>query len=80
MSGYLVDGEAFDDSGEKGRVQRVKPSDLLPALTGVLTALRAGSHVEVLLPPAQAFGGEGNDTGGRNAAVWHPCAESFSRR
>ncbi|EIK6983548.1 FKBP-type peptidyl-prolyl cis-trans isomerase [Salmonella enterica subsp. enterica serovar Amager] len=59
LSGYLVDGKAFDDSGEKGRVQRVKPSDLLPALTGVLTALRAGSHVEVLLPPAQAFGDDG---------------------
>ncbi|EAB2013545.1 hypothetical protein FOI36_24020 [Salmonella enterica] len=59
LSGYLVDGKAFDDSGEKGRVQRVKPSDLLPALTGVLTALRAGSHVEVLLPPAQAFGHDG---------------------
>ncbi|EAO4205635.1 FKBP-type peptidyl-prolyl cis-trans isomerase [Salmonella enterica] len=59
LSGYLVDGKAFDDSGEKGRVQRVKPSDLLPALTGVLTTLRAGSHVEVLLPPDQAFGDEG---------------------
>ncbi|EBN6689164.1 hypothetical protein DX244_20450 [Salmonella enterica] len=59
LSGYLVDGKAFDDSGEKGRAQRVKPSDLLPALTGVLTALRAGSHVEVLLPPAQAFGDDG---------------------
>ncbi|ECP4590298.1 hypothetical protein HJ50_24005 [Salmonella enterica subsp. enterica serovar Muenchen] len=59
LSGYLVDGKAFDDSGEKGRAQWVKPSDLLPALTGVLTALRAGSHVEVLLPPAQAFGDDG---------------------
>ncbi|EAS2251009.1 hypothetical protein ZH77_004619 [Salmonella enterica subsp. salamae] len=59
LSGYLVDGKAFDDSGEKGRAQWVKPSDLLPALTGVLTALRAGSHVEILLPPAQAFGDDG---------------------
>ncbi len=59
LSGYLVDGKAFDDSGVKKRVQRVRPGDLLPALTDVLNTLNAGSHVEVLLSPSEAFGDKG---------------------
>ncbi|EBA0373799.1 FKBP-type peptidyl-prolyl cis-trans isomerase, partial [Salmonella enterica] len=57
--GALSDGYLFDDSGLKGRVQRLKPEDILPALTDVLTTQRAGCHVEVLLSPSQAFGDEG---------------------
>ncbi|EEK5000061.1 hypothetical protein JOU96_004718 [Salmonella enterica] len=59
LSGYLSDGRLFDDSGRKGRVQRLKPEDILPALTDVLVTQRAGCHVEVLLSPAQAFGDGG---------------------
>ncbi|EJM4097784.1 hypothetical protein NOJ56_004429, partial [Salmonella enterica] len=56
LTGALSDGYLFDDSGLKGRVQRLKPEDILPALTDVLTTQRAGCHVEVLLSPSQAFG------------------------
>ncbi|ELB4167860.1 FKBP-type peptidyl-prolyl cis-trans isomerase [Salmonella enterica] len=59
LTGALSDGYLFDDSGLKGRVQRLKPEDILPALTDVLTTQRAGCHVEVLLSPSQAFGDEG---------------------
>ncbi|EAX8010971.1 hypothetical protein BRO88_23665 [Salmonella enterica] len=59
LTGTLSDGYLFDDSGLKGRVQRLKPEDILPALTDVLTTQRAGCHVEVLLSPSQAFGDEG---------------------
>ncbi|ECL1760801.1 hypothetical protein FPN25_25520 [Salmonella enterica] len=59
LSGYLVDGKVFDDSGIKKRIQRVRPGDLLPALTDVLTTLNVGSHVEILLSPSQAFGDKG---------------------
>ncbi|ECD4468652.1 hypothetical protein E1A38_20960 [Salmonella enterica subsp. enterica serovar Kisangani] len=59
LSGYLADGKAFDDSGVKKRVQQVRPGDLLPALTDVLTTLNAGSHVEILLSPSEAFGDKG---------------------
>ncbi|ECE2767296.1 FKBP-type peptidyl-prolyl cis-trans isomerase [Salmonella enterica] len=59
LTGALSDGYLFDDSGLKGRVQRLKPEDVLPALTDVLTTQRAGCHVEVLLSPSQAFGDEG---------------------
>ncbi|ECA9705360.1 hypothetical protein EUP80_19535 [Salmonella enterica subsp. enterica serovar Bredeney] len=59
LSGSLVDGRLFDDSGLNGRVQRLKPEDILPALTDVLVTQRAGCHVEVLLSPSQAFGDEG---------------------
>ncbi|ELU1359492.1 hypothetical protein SBJ56_004920, partial [Salmonella enterica] len=58
LTGALSDGYLFDDSGLKGRVQRLKPEDILPALTDVLTTQRAGCHVEVLLSPSQAFGDE----------------------
>ncbi|EAS3431048.1 hypothetical protein D5S70_22380 [Salmonella enterica] len=59
LTGTLSDGYLFDDSGLKGRVQRLKPEDILPALSDVLVTQRAGSHVEVLLSPSQAFGDEG---------------------
>ncbi|EAP4170636.1 hypothetical protein EA488_23750 [Salmonella enterica] len=59
LTGALSDGYLFDDSGLKGRVQRLKPEDILPALSDVLTTQRAGCHVEVLLSPSQAFGDEG---------------------
>lgn len=59
LSGSLADGRLFDDSGLNGRVQRLKPEDILPALTDVLVTQRAGCHVEVLLSPSQAFGDEG---------------------
>ncbi|EBN8663195.1 FKBP-type peptidyl-prolyl cis-trans isomerase N-terminal domain-containing protein [Salmonella enterica] len=59
LTGTLSDGYLFDDSGLKGRVQRLKPEDILPALTDVLVTQRAGCHVEVLLSPSQAFGDEG---------------------
>ncbi|EBJ2271907.1 hypothetical protein DQX68_25790, partial [Salmonella enterica] len=52
LTGALSDGYLFDDSGLKGRVQRLKPEDILPALTDVLTTQRAGCHVEVLLSPS----------------------------
>ncbi|EKT4851769.1 hypothetical protein QEQ65_004954, partial [Salmonella enterica] len=47
LTGALSDGYLFDDSGLKGRVQRLKPEDILPALSDVLTTQRAGCHVEV---------------------------------
>ena len=59
LSGSLSDGRLFDDSGLKGRVQRLKLESILPALTDVLVTQRAGCHVEVLLSPSEAFGDEG---------------------
>ncbi|EDO5887594.1 FKBP-type peptidyl-prolyl cis-trans isomerase [Salmonella enterica] len=59
LTGARSDGSLFDDSGLKGQVQRLKPADILPALTDVLVTQRAGCHVEVLLSPSQAFGDEG---------------------
>ncbi|ELV5025785.1 FKBP-type peptidyl-prolyl cis-trans isomerase [Salmonella enterica] len=59
LTGRLPDGTLFDDSGSKNKVQRVRLDSLLPALTDVLTKLRPGGHIEVVLPPSRAFGEEG---------------------
>ncbi|EBN7971032.1 hypothetical protein D0V11_24375 [Salmonella enterica] len=59
LTGRLPDGTIFDDSGAKNKIQRVRLDSLLPALTEVLTKLRPGGHMEVVLPPSRAFGEEG---------------------
>ncbi|QCP60196.1 FKBP-type peptidyl-prolyl cis-trans isomerase [Pantoea sp. SO10] len=59
LTGRLSDGTVFDNSGKENKVQRVKLDSLLPALTKVLSQLKKGSEVEVILPADKAFGDAG---------------------
>lgn len=61
LTGRLPDGKVFDNSGKENKVQRVKLDSLLPALTKVLSQLKKGSEVEVILPADKAFGYAGVD-------------------
>ncbi|MEB5974301.1 FKBP-type peptidyl-prolyl cis-trans isomerase [Pantoea dispersa] len=61
LTGRLPDGTVFDSSGKENKAQRVKLNSLLPALTNILSTLKSGSEVEVILPPEEAFGDEGVD-------------------
>lgn len=59
LTGRLPDGTVFDSSGRDKKVQRIKLDSLLPTLTKVLSQLKRGSEVEVILPADKAFGDEG---------------------
>lgn len=61
LTGRLSDGTVFDNSGKENKVQRVKLDSLLPSLTKVLSQLKKGSEVEVILPADKAFGDAGVD-------------------
>lgn len=59
LTGRLADGTVFDNSGQENKVQRVKVNELLPSLVKVISQVKAGSEVEIILPAEEAFGDEG---------------------
>jgi len=57
--GTLVDGTEFDSSYKRGQPASFPVNGVIPGWTEALQLMQEGSKVELAIPPALAYGGEG---------------------
>ncbi len=58
--GKTTDGEVFDSSYERGQPAEFPLNRVIPGWTEILQLMNVGSTVEVIIPPALAYGERGS--------------------
>ena len=61
--GRLIDGTIFDSSFERGRPEKLKPSDLIQGWQEALNLMHPGDEWTVFVPPALGYGDLGKGGG-----------------
>ncbi len=61
--GQLIDGTVFDSSFERGRPERLKPSELIPGWQEALSLMQPGDEWTLFIPPGLGYGALGKGGG-----------------